>query len=42
MFVTDHYGLYGVPTYVIINKSGRIVSSGNSFEKEKLKKLATG
>ncbi|MFA5287297.1 MAG: TlpA disulfide reductase family protein [Candidatus Omnitrophota bacterium] len=38
--VADHYGLLGVPTYVIINKSGRIVFSGNRFSKEKLKELA--
>ncbi len=39
--VADHYDLFGVPTYVIINKSGQIVSSGNSFIKEKLKELTT-
>lgn len=38
-FVTDHYDLLGVPTYVIINKSGQIVFSGNRFAKERLKEL---
>ena len=37
--VADHYGLLGVPTYVIINKSGQIVFNGNRFTKEKLKEL---
>jgi peroxiredoxin len=37
--VADSYDLLGVPTYVVINKSGQIVSSSNSFPKEKLKEL---
>jgi len=37
--VADHYNLFGVPTYLIINKSGQIVFTGNRFEKEKLKEL---
>jgi peroxiredoxin len=37
--VADHYDLFGVPTYFIINKSGQIVFSGNRFAKERLKEL---
>lgn len=37
--VADRYDLLGVPTYVLINKSGRIVFNGNRFTKEKLKQL---
>jgi len=40
--VADQYDLLGVPTYVIINKSGRIVSSGNSFPRDRLKELVKG
>lgn len=39
--VADHYDLLGVPTYVIINKSGRVVSIGNSFSKDRLRELLT-
>ncbi len=35
--VTNHYELFGVPTYVVINKSGQVIYSGNSFEKNMLK-----
>lgn len=38
-YVADHYDLLGVPTYVVINKSGYIVFSGNSLPKERLKEL---
>ncbi len=37
--VADSYGLLGVPTYIIINKSGKVVFSGNRFSKTKLKEL---
>lgn len=35
--VADAYELIGVPTYVLINKSGEIVSTGNSFPRDALK-----
>ena len=38
-FVSDRYDILGVPTYVIINKAGKIVFIGNRFAKEKLKEL---
>lgn len=37
--VADHYDLLGVPTYVVVNKPGKIVFNGNSFPKDKLKEL---
>jgi len=37
--VAKAYDVMGVPTYVLINKSGRIVFKGNRFPKEKYKEL---
>jgi peroxiredoxin len=37
--VADRYDLLGVPTYVIVNKSGQVVFSGNRFKKARLKEL---
>jgi len=38
--VADSYDLMGVPTYIVIDKSGAIVSTGNHFPKYVLKGLA--
>lgn len=38
--VADAYELMGVPTYVVVNKSGQIVSAGNHFPKEALKEVS--
>ncbi len=38
--VADAYELMGVPTYIVINKAGQIVSAGNGFPKDALKELA--
>jgi peroxiredoxin len=37
--VADSYGVYGVPTFVLIDKDGFVVSSGNSFPGEEILKL---
>ncbi|MDO8662192.1 MAG: redoxin domain-containing protein [Candidatus Omnitrophota bacterium] len=38
--VADAYELMGVPTYIVINKSGQVVSTSNNFPKDTLKELA--
>jgi len=37
--VADNYGLVGVPTYILIDKNGKIVSKGNGFPERKYKEL---
>jgi len=37
--VAREYDLMGVPTYFVINKSGEVVSAGNHFPKNAVKKL---
>jgi peroxiredoxin len=37
--VANRYDLLGVPTYVIVNKTGQVVFSGNRFKKARLKEL---
>jgi len=37
----DAYSIFGVPTYVLINESGKIISSDNQFPKDGLKKLTS-
>jgi peroxiredoxin len=39
LMVSDTYGILGVPTFIAISKSGKVVYSGNRFYKEKLKDL---
>lgn len=39
--VAGDYGVFGVPTYVVINKSGQIVSFGNSFPSDAVKELSS-
>ncbi|MBU1726851.1 MAG: redoxin domain-containing protein [Candidatus Omnitrophica bacterium] len=38
--VASAYGVYGVPTYVIIDKKGKVIYFGNYLEIEKFKDLA--
>ncbi len=37
--VSDMYEVIGVPTYILINKSGRIIFNSSSFPRAKLKEL---
>ena len=37
--VAQNYDLLGVPSYFILNKSGKIVFSGGHFPKNKLREL---
>ena len=37
--VADSYGLMGVPTYFVVNKSGQIIFSGNHYPKDKIQEL---
>ncbi len=37
--VADAYALMGVPTYIVINKSGQISSTGNHYPEDVLKEL---
>ena len=37
--VARDYDLMGVPTYFVINKSGEVVATGNSFPKNAIKEL---
>jgi len=37
--VADNYELVGVPTYILIDKNGKITSKGNSFPEGKYKEL---
>jgi cytochrome c biogenesis protein CcmG, thiol:disulfide interchange protein DsbE len=38
--VSDGYQIYGVPTYLIVDKKGFVRSASNFFPQEELKKLA--
>lgn len=39
-YVAEAYELMGVPTYFVINISGKIVSSGNQFPEELINKIS--
>ena len=38
--VADRYGIYGVPTFFVIDKKGLIRDAGNSFPREAAKRIA--